>query len=426
MQTQDIVEAIKYLFGFKQIEEDEEKVVFVAIAERRLQLNKQKVMRVIRILNSLNSEQDIALYSNNYYEVLIRTESRNVPIRNQNFLNKEDNINKLNYSISKPSEEYLIFFLYNLYNQGARNILRRTLMPMRLRQILDKRGTDGEVQLFELDIFDVITEALPRVETIKITSESSKAKIKFEQYIYAFLFNLGYNIDLAITPLRFIDEFIQPYKMNRMRRSEVKDIDFPKRIYNNELILHYQKGISSESIDHQFLSFYHVLEHFFEKIYNDNIINSIKNELIKPSFSYKKPQDISNLVTLIQSKLKYKNDEFLINELEALELTLVKFVTDIQSIKDELNSVDSKLIDYYKTTEVSFSKGTRVNLNMTVDEIFKSLSKRIYMTRNAIVHSKETGKTRYTPFKDDKDLLKELYLMRILAEQVIIQSSEEL
>jgi hypothetical protein len=195
----------------------------------------------------------------------------------------------------------------------------------------------------------------------------------------------------------------------------------------NWKVIYYQKGISSESIDHQFLSFYHVLEHFFEKIYNDDILNSVKSELTKPSFSYKRTKDLNSLIGLIQTRLKYRNDEFQINEPEALELTLKKFVKDLPYLASELKTISPTLIDYFKSTEVPFSKGNRVNFDSNNNvEIYSNLAKRIYLTRNSIVHSKDTDKSKYTPFRDDKDLLTEIYLLRLIAEIVIIENSREL
>lgn len=176
----------------------------------------------------------------------------------------------------------------------------------------------------------------------------------------------------------------------------------------------------------KYLSFYHILEHFFEKIYNDELINSIKNELTKPSFSYKRNKDVYELIKIVQDKLKYKNDEFQINEPEALLLVLNKFINDFNEIKNELHSYDDKLLNYYKSTEIEFSNGNRVNFDDSREKILKNLRERIYKTRNSIVHSKETEKSKYLPYKHDSILQKEIILMRILAEKIIISSSKEI
>jgi len=299
-------------------------------------------------------------------------------------------------------------------------------MGYRLRRIFNTEEV-GQAELFNRPILELIKEIIPRMETIQIDSKLDCDLYKFEKLIYAFIFNLGYNKDYTIMPLRFLNEFIQPYRMARLRRTNTGDIEAPKRTYSNELILHYQKGISSESIDHQFLSFYHVIEHFYEKVYNDDVLAKVRSELTKPSFSYKRTSDLTSLIGIIQKRLKYKNDEFLINELEALELTLKKFVPDLVELKQNIEKYNPELIQYFKANIVPFSNGNKVNFESeNVEEIYKNLAKRIYYTRNCIVHSKESDKVKYVPFKDDKDLLNENYLLRILVETVIINDSNEL
>lgn len=420
MTVIEIKEAICNLFNFTVQEETDQKIVFNVIADKLATLDKEQVEQIIVEIGRMTADQEIELFNNNKYEVLVRNENRIMFSRD---IIQIDTVNKIEYKIDRPTDNYLIFFLYNLSKQNTPRILRGGIMPHRLRRLYENQ----QQSLFETNILDVIKEVVPRLETLQIKSENVKKKNEYEQLVYAFLFNLGYNLDYTIQPLRFMDEFTQPYRLGRLRRVNFADVEPPKRIYLNELILHYQKGISSESIDHQFLSFYHVLEHFFEKIYNDDIVNSVKSELTKPSFSYKRTKDLNSLIGLIQTRLKYRNDEFQINEPEALELTLKKFVKDLPYLASELRTISPTLIDYFKSTEVPFSRGNKVNFDSNNNvEIYSNLAKRIYLTRNSIVHSKDTDKSKYTPFRDDKDLLTEIYLLRLIAEIVIIENSKEL
>lgn len=421
MEVSDIINAITTLFNFPVLEETEDQVTFQTISDKTAILDKNHLRAILTEAEPLVSLQGIELMGPTTYEVLVRLENRYV---GPSDIHQVDTVNKIEYRISKPTTPYLVHFLYYLDKQNTPRILRRTMMAHKLRRIY---SSSGQLSIFSENILDLMKEILPQFDTIQIKSDSPKKQSEFEQLVYSLLFNLGYNLDYTILPLRFMEEFTQSYRIGRLRRSKISEVEAPKRVYTNELILHYQKGISSESLDHQFLSFYHVLEHFFEKIYTDDIISSVKTELTKPSFSYKRTKDINSLVSIIQTRLKYKNDEFSLNELEALELTLKNFITDISSLSDQLNEISATLLDYFKRNEVPFSKGNRVNFESeNLNEIFKNLSKRIYLTRNAIVHSKETGKIKYTPFRDDKDLTTEIYLLRLIAEMVIIADSKEL
>ncbi|MEP4534731.1 MAG: hypothetical protein ABJ004_16690 [Cyclobacteriaceae bacterium] len=423
MEVSEIILAIKELFGFDLLEENDESATFTVISDKTASLDKKEVLAITKRLSKYKSNEDVELYNSRTYEVLVRNETRFFANRE---IKKEDNVNKITYAIDKPSDEYLVFLLFNLHQRNAPSFLRGGIIGHRLRRIYSE-SEDNQAELFDRPILTVIKEIVPRIETIQISSKSTLELQQFENLLYAFTFNLGYNMDFTVMPLRFLDEFVQSFRIGRIRRSRTVDIEPPKRLYSNELILHYQKGISSESIDHQFLSFYHVIEHFYEKIYNDDILLKVKNEITKPNFSYKRTKDLNKLIGVIQSRLKYRNEEFQINELEALELVLRRFIPELSELTESISTISSSLIDYYRSTEVPFSKGNRVNFESeSEDEVYRNLSKRVYLTRNCIVHSKENQKVRFTPFKDDKDLLNEIYLLRLLAEFVILNDSREL
>lgn len=111
-------------------------------------------------------------------------------------------------------------------------------------------------------------------------------------------------------------------------------------------------------------------------------------------------------------------------------MTLNKFI-DIEKIKDKLNDYDKELIEYYKNNNVEFSKGDKVDLSEYNQALFKQLSKRIYKTRNSLVHNK-SNETRaneretYNHFKDSKFLLKEIPLLKIISEEIILKSATEI
>lgn len=430
MVFDDIKNAIHFLFNFNIIEESEDCVVYSLFEDKTAYLYRKDIEHILSDLGNVEMSQNIELYDSNSYEVFVTSD------RHYREFQHTDSINRIDYAIKEPSDKYLVFFLYNLSLQDSPRILRSGTTMHRLKRSYNYPDY-GQRSLFDEDghrlnspsnILEVIKKILRVSDTLQIKSESPKSKKEFEQLVYAYLFNLSYNLEHIFQPLRFAEEVTQFYRFNRVRkRAETSEVECPRRLYINELVLHYQRGIVSDSIDLKYLSFYHVLEYFFEKVYNDEIINSIKFELTKPDFSYKRNKDISHLVNIIQKKLKYKNEEYQINELEALKLTLRYYVTDIGYLIGELNSISEFYVNYYKTNEVPFSRGNKVNLeNTDLDEVYDNLAKRIYYTRNSIVHSKETDKNKYTPFRDDRVLLFESHLIRILAEIVIIETSKEL
>ena len=149
----------------------------------------------------------------------------------------------------------------------------------------------------------------------------------------------------------------------------------------------------------------------------------IKNQLTKPDFSFQKSQDIRDLIDTISQELKVRGNNIVINEKKALKLTLSKFI-DINQLRNEVKEYNEDLINYYKRNKVGFSNGQHVNLENEESTVLSNLSGRIYKTRNSIVHSKEGNKSKFTPFRHDRVLRKELPLMRFIAESIILDDAE--
>lgn len=166
-----------------------------------------------------------------------------------------------------------------------------------------------------------------------------------------------------------------------------------------------------------------IIEYFFERVFNEELITRVKNKITLPDFSYKRESDIKQLIEEIKKSLKVRRDDTTFSEEEALRLTIVRYV-DLVVLIQELNEYDNSLIAYYKTNTVSFSKGNIIDLeNSDIPSVYKSISKRIYKTRNSIVHSKESDRSRYIPFEHDKRLVKEVPLLRFIAELIIMNTS---
>ena len=161
------------------------------------------------------------------------------------------------------------------------------------------------------------------------------------------------------------------------------------------------------------------------------MISSVKEILLHPGFSAKKPKDISKIINVVQQKTKIAKEGFQGSELEALELTIKAFIST-EELLANLCEYDPALIGYYKTHEVSFSNGDTVNFEDVLNEkLPKKIAARIYKTRNSLVHSKSNNtrvKDRgiYHPFSDEKELAKEIPLMKLIAEAIIIKSAEEI
>lgn len=382
--------------------------------------------KMIKDINKMSIDNTV-YYDDTYFEVLIKSELDS-PRRYRyhdmvsNGFKLDDTSNNIRYTISKASDNYMITLLNKVINETELTIKELTrLMP---NSIIQRKMNEAD----KLTFFDFMKFHMPYLNTLKIKSSQFTSLADFHEFCNSFLFQISYNINIPILEVKSIDDIFSPRKLtySRIRGNELTDIEVPKRKYSADLLYHYQMALSSESPFLKYISFYHILEHFFEKIYHDDLVESLQSKITRPDFSHKREKDINELIKLISKKLKFKNDTYDINEQEALELTIKQYV-DINNITTILNSIDNTLIDYYKDNEVSFSKGKRVDLAIpNHDKIFENLGRRIYQTRNSIVHSKDSDRSKYIPFRDDNELDKEVILMRYIAEEVLIGTSEEL
>lgn len=271
------------------------------------------------------------------------------------------------------------------------------------------------------DLIEILRRAT-RILSVKIESTRARNPTELERHLNAFLFQVTYNLDTALVPLKSFEDLVRTGRLEGMRRGAVADLDPPRRLYLPDLVYHYQLAVATESAALAYLSLYHVAEHFFEEIFNDDLVEKIRSKLTQPDFSYKRKKDISALIKQVGKAIQLRDERVVFSEQEALRLTLSRFI-DLPKLINDLQGFDPTLVNYYSTTKVPFSNADEVNFAGTAEEAFKTLSTRIYRTRNSIVHSKESERSKYTPFRDDRLLSRELPLLRFIAEQITIANS---
>lgn len=402
-------------------EEDGETYVFslqsLRINGYKLHLPRTTVEEVVSALDALDVYEETALVSSKTYEVAVREES-GAPLRRL----REDKIEVCNqdaglsYELSAASDAYLVWMLGQMKDRldprdSRPGMIYRSSLD---RQIQDEGG---------MTPLEFIKQTSFRWLTLKISSEKSTPANLFARYTHAFLFQIAYNLDISLVPQRLIEEMVRSGRINRMRRSRTEDIDPPRRIYNEDLVQHYLLAVSTENPVIEYLSYYHVLEYFFEIVFNDDLINTVRDSITSPGFSYKRKADIGKLINSIKRSLQIRSETITFSEVEALRLCIERFVS-MPDLVEKLNAYDEALIDFYKSNKVEFSSGPEVDLQLSDSSaVSKTLAKRIYQTRNSLVHSKEGERSKYTPFKDDRALVKEVPLLRFISEMVIVNDS---
>lgn len=417
--VEKIVTAIKNMLNCSLIEDNGNYIFEISLNEndkRVISVPRTRFDTVVTNLKNLSEKNQTVLYNNHFYEILVSEENRYRPgilFRDEKII-KDDPENQLTYKLSFASEEYLSHILVKIAETEALRVY--PFSKIRVRRYFER--CEGE-----FDIYDLLRGIFSHYITLNIQSNRSKSFDDFSKYSNSFLFQLSYNLNTPLIELRYIDDVIGSSRLFYGRRARVEEVEAPKRVYLEDLTYHYQMAIATESPLLAYISYYHIAEHFFDKVYTDDLIKGIQEKITLPDFSTKRRKDILELIKYINKRLRIRGEENIINEQEALKLTLKLFLS-IDELINKLNTYDPTLLDYYKTTSVKFSGGDVVDLTEPDSEqIYDKLSKRIYKTRNAIVHSKENEKSRYVPFEDDRVLIKEIPLLRFIGEDIILKNS---
>lgn len=357
------------------------------------------------------------LITTDYCEFILR-DTAGMPYRYRESKVYEDNDNHVKYEFGEFSDRLSLAILRyadrnNELKQEIQARIRRTLSARMGNNSLWFLRCIAPVRFASLRITPLAGYSLDRIDCVMLCT--------------SFSFNFAYNLSRVIFQIEQVEDAYDLNEYRRSRRIRSDLLEAPKRKYQPELVNFYLRGVSGDTKDYQFLSYYHVLEYFFEKVFLDNVVDQIRYELTLPSFSYKREKDIKSLYGKIRKIVKDTSDQSTINELESLKLTLKTYVSDLQRVKDNLNDLSDKVIDYLKTNGGAFAKN-QINFDdAKVEAVYANIANRIYQTRNAIAHSKESDdKKKFVPYVNDSDLQNEVLLIRIIAEEVIINSSKEI
>ena len=250
----------------------------------------------------------------------------------------------------------------------------------------------------------------------------------FTNMVNSYLYNIAFNYGEAFEKMNFSeDRFLYRRKLTRGGQL------FPYRKYNNHLAKYYYQALAADMPSTQFLAFYHVAEFFFQKLAENNALERLKQTMTDPSFSPQNEKDIKKLYNGIKKIIHEQRKDGVWEEKNGLKLCLKKYVPSIERLKDKIETLDQNAVSYYKENPVAFAEfngnqsadSLRIDFNNNDRDVYQAVCNRVYLVRNAIAHSKEGEYLRYEPFRHDKEL-KKMPLIRAIAEEIIINSSEQL
>lgn len=258
------------------------------------------------------------------------------------------------------------------------------------------------------------------IYTVKISTNSNEKFENILTILQSYLFNIAYNYNYSIRLINFSNTNMMT-DISRKTKGQL----IPFRKYNDNIVNYYKQGVSTSIPLTQYLAFYHVIEYFFKVVSEKNAFDEIQSILTSPSFSPKNKEHIKGFYNRIRKIIQNQKEDDVWDERNALLLCLKKFIPDLESLKNTIASLDESALEFYKNHEVVFAENSpKIDFGKNYDDLYIDIRNRVYSVRNAIVHSKEGEKLRFQPFVHDKDLALEIPLIRAIAEEIIINTSE--
>ena len=368
------------------------------------------------VFNTKNEEMELVL--NQRYEIAINID-RPMLLRRCAPIKAEDQENNITYEIGYCSIEYCIYILNKWIDMSPKRG-HRINIPFRMRMSVNNRFSIDED--IEVNWMNALIYAL-RIWTLKIFHLNPLDIENIRKNKTAFSFEFMYKTGVALLEYNDLNDMFSMKLMDRSHFNPDNLENPPHREYINDVIDYYRLAMGSRDPYIQFISFYHIIEYFYDEVFKQRIIDDLKRKLTQPDFSYKNKEKLYELVTLVRHRIKMNDELGRGNESESLRFVLEKFII-ISDLKTKLKEMSEDIVLYYQNNKVPFCKAPTIQWNES-DHVYGNLSKRIYYVRNALIHSK-SGKNdeRYKPYKDEEPLKKEIPLIKAIAEMVIISSSK--
>lgn len=322
---------------------------------------------------------NLELFSNRSYEIALDLDYPFVRAERPTIVS-EDTSNGIRYTFGFPSIEYCIFLLMGIVE--AQNG-RRPMLPIRLRRPADylRRYNGDEPLTFQNILPKLVGELSLKIETNNETSIHS-----FRNYKTSFSFQFMYRSGLSLVEFIDIDDI---FHLNRTTRGRVDftQLDTPPlRKYTNDVVDYYRLALASTDAYIKYVSFYHIMEYFYDEVFKKKMVSDLRDRITHPDFAYRNDEKIYELAMFVKNRLRMDDKSGLGDERESLRYVLMEYVP-IDDLKAKLSAIDVDAIQYYQTTKVAFCNAPTISWN-DAQGIYTSLAKRVYFTRNSLVHSK--------------------------------------
>ncbi|MDA2093788.1 hypothetical protein PDN23_14285 [Bacillus cereus] len=422
MTGNEFIERLSNLFTLLRVEGDPLKFRVAVNEERTIDVSGGE--RVLQIFDEIRdvSEDDLIIY----YKDQQGNEVAEVAVLSHHLRDNrgeivpeliEDSVNEIKYEMTNVISDYYIVWLFGKFLGAFSDGEEQENFLINRGRYITSREKFGIGFRTKTSLLDMMRNLL-FCDTLKITKQKdSKISLKdtINSFIYTYMCNMNgpikiYSVEEVFGILSKRDKAIN------------NNFQAPKRIYNANLLDYYNLAVSSIDPFVSFISYYHIIEYFFDEVFREQQINNLKKSITSPRFNYKDEEQLYNIIKTIIKDNHSIRENGSGNEKQSMNYVLAKYIYDIDEFKLRLNNDE---LAFYQNNIVSFSRGNVINWERDKTKIIKDIVNRIYATRNALIHSKSSKKEEtYHPYLHKNDLEKEINLIKALAECIIENDSE--
>ena len=363
---------------------------------------------------------NLQLYNDFGYEIAFDLDDPRIRIQNLP-ITAEDFENGIKYELSEPTSEYCMYLLILVkewMNQQEGRFSR--IPPMRLRRPNDRFWRHED----ELTLPIILKRMIGEVSLKIIDTKGNKRLIsEYANLKTSFVFDYMYKSGIALVEFSNITDMFPFDIMHSERRTTTEISTPPLRCYVEDVVDYYKQALESKDPYIRYISYYHIMEYFFDEVFKRKVVEDFKNKITHPDFSYKDDNKVYELAQYVKNRFSAKDIPGQGDEKESLKYVLTEYVP-IDDLKARIDAINPTAVNYYQNNKVSFCNASPISWT-DLQGVYTKIRDRVYNTRNSLVHSK-SGKNfqRYRPYKDESQLQLEIPLVQAIAELIIINSSK--
>ncbi|MEU2149945.1 MULTISPECIES: hypothetical protein [Streptomyces] len=285
--------------------------------------------------------------------------------------------------------------------------------------------------------------ARPDLVSIHLEGPQGIGVDELEKLATSFRTRLAYESDVVLAPVLDVDRLeSSPSQPRFLRQLHARAAEFVDSIgqgsppghvadqllgaltsADEELSLRYLRAIAADNPFAAFMGYYQVLEYQMEEAWFENLSRKVAATgelLLRPD------EGIRKAAKQARKFLRVSDEEVKFTELRGLQ-DLLEIHLDVDRLTADLSRLDirdSGTVEYFATGNLPFVNVPHLKLADPLDaneekELRRETATRIYAVRCAITHSKASTR-RYSPYTDDLFLAREVPLVRVAAEQLLI------